>query len=221
VIDLSRAAADPVASSTATLADRLTGLAALSLLAMGAAAVLGGDPALAGLCRGILWGGAAFLGLGLAFLVGPFSRWAAWLLGHLGLVQDGGYPARVLDELRQVRARRRLVLGLLTFSLLVQGLRVCVHWLVASALLGEAAPPLVDLFLVIPPLAFALTLPITVGGLGLREGLALQLFAPLGVAAEAAVAIEFLAYLLMLAVSLQGGLLFLLRRGDLPADSGA
>ena len=87
-----------------------------------------------------------------------------------------------------------------------------VHYLLGLSLLGESCPSLLDFFLVIPALAFALTLPVTVGGIGLREGLAIPLFLPLGVSGEGAVAVEFLAYLIMLAVSLLGGLLFLLRR---------
>ena len=123
-----------------------------------------------------------------------------------------GFRARILDQLRLLRRQRGLLLRLFAFSLLVQGLRVSVHYLLGLSLLGDQCPSLLDFFLVIPPLAFALTLPVTVGGIGLREGLALPLFMPLGVHGEGAVAVEFLAYLVMLAVSLVGGLLFLLRR---------
>jgi uncharacterized membrane protein YbhN (UPF0104 family) len=214
VLDLSRDERDPVASATATLADRITGLSALALLALLAAWRLGADPELATLAHGVLLGSALFLLLALLFLLGPFFRPLRQLAERWGLLKPGGLPAHILDQLRRLRRRRRLLLQLFAFSLGVQALRVFVHYLVGRSLLGDASPAAGDFFLVIPPLAFALTLPITLGGLGLREGLALPLFAPLGVSGEGAVAIEFLAYLLMLAVSLLGGLLFLLRRGD-------
>jgi uncharacterized membrane protein YbhN (UPF0104 family) len=212
VLDLSRRARDPVAVAAATLADRLTGLAALAALAMLAAWGLRADAGLRPLAQGILLGGALFLLLGALFYVDPFLR-ALYRLGQrFGLWPPGGLRARALEQLRLLRARRGLLLRLFAVSLGVQALRVGVHYGVGVALLGAASPPLAGYFLAVPPLAFALTLPLTLGGFGLREGLALPLFAPLGVSGEAAVAIELVAYLLMLAVSLVGGVLFLRRR---------
>lgn len=212
VLDLSREERDPVAAATATLADRLTGLSGLACLALVAAAALWRQEALRPLSVPILWGSAAFLLLGLLFLTDPLLGIARRLAERLGFLPGEGFRARMLEQLRRLRRQRRLLLRLFAFSLLVQGLRVGVHYLLGLSLLGASSPGLHDFFLVIPPLAFALTLPITVGGIGLREGLALPLFAPLGVSGEGAVAVEFLAYLLMLAVSLLGGALFLLRR---------
>ncbi|MBM4118156.1 flippase-like domain-containing protein [bacterium] len=212
VLDLSRRARDPVAASAATLADRLTGLSALAALAMLAAAGLWADPALRPLARGILIGGTLFLLLGALFYLDPLLRLLYRLGERLSLWPAGGLRARAIEQLRRLRRQRALLLRLFALSLLVQGLRVAVHYFVGLALLGMAGPELPAYFLAVPPLAFALTLPLTLGGFGLREGLALPLFAPLGVSGEAAVAIELLAYLAMLAVSLVGGLLFLRRR---------
>jgi len=213
VLDLSRERYDPVAAATATLADRVTGLAALALLAALAARLLAPRAELAGLVAPVFWGALVFLVLLLLVLVGPLAGAAHRLARRLGLLPAGGTRARIVEQLRRLRRRRALFGGLFLFSLLVQALRVAVHYLAGLSLLGDACPLVFDFFLVVPPLAFALTLPVTLGGLGLREGLALPLFAPLGVGGEAAVAIEVLAYLLMLLVSLGGGLLFLLRRG--------
>ena len=221
VLDLSRAKWDPLASTTATLADRLTGLSALACLAVLAAWLLRGEAELATLGRWVLLGGLGFLSLGLLFLVNPFAGLLRRFASSLGLLPPGGYRHRVLVQLRLLRAHRGLIGGLFAYSILIQGLRVSVHYLVSRSLLGDASPGLFDYFLVIPPLAFLLTLPITLGGLGLREGAALPLFAPLGVAGEEAVAIELLAYFVMLAVSLQGGVLFLMRKqGRQRAEAG-
>jgi len=220
VLDLRRGQRDPVASATATLADRLTGLSALAMLAFLAGWRLSGDAGLRPLARPVLWGSAIFLLLGIFFLLDPVARTLRRLASRFKLLPEEGFRARVLEQLRQLRRHRVLLLRLFVFSLLVQSLRVAVHFLVGRALLGEACPLLFDFFLVIPPLAFALTLPITIGGLGLREGLALPLFAPTGVSGEATVAIELLAYLCMLLVSLQGGFLFFLRRGERDAEEG-
>ncbi len=212
VLDLSREQRDPVASATATLADRITGLSGLALLALLASVHLWDQEVLRPLCEPIIWGSAIFLALGLLFLNDPLLRIARRLFERLGLMPRSGFRVHILDQLRLLRRQRGLLLRLLAFSLLVQALRVGVHYLLGISLLGDGSPSLMDFFLIIPPLAFALTLPITVGGIGLREGLAMPLFLPLGVSAEGAVAVEILAYLLMLAVSLLGGLLFFLRR---------
>lgn len=213
VLDLSRESRDPVASATATLADRITGLTGLAFLAFLAAGRLWSRVPLRSLSEPILVGSGLFLLLGLLFLNDPLLRAGRRLAERLKLMPVGGFRAHILEQLRRLRAQRGLLLRLFAFSLLVQALRVGVHFMLGLALLGERCPTLLDFYLVIPALAFALTLPVTVGGIGLREGLALPLFAPLGVSGEGAVAVEFLAYLLMLAVSLVGGLLFLLRRG--------
>lgn len=212
VLDLSRRARDPMAASAATLADRLTGLSALAALAMLAAAGLWADPALRPLARWTLLGGALFLLVGTLFYLDPLLRPLYRLGERLSLWPAGGLRARAIEQLRRLREQRGLLLRLFALSLLVQALRVAVHYFVGLALLGSAGPGLTAYFLAVPPLAFALTLPLTLGGFGLREGLALPVFAPLGVSGEAAVAIELLAYFAMLAVSLLGGLLFLRRR---------
>jgi hypothetical protein len=92
--------------------------------------------------------------------------------------------------------------------------------LVCLALVGGDTPAFREFFLAVPPLAFALTLPVTIGGLGLREGLAIPLFSPLGLVGEVPVTLQFAAYLLMLLVSLVGGLIFLARQRRLPPSEG-
>ncbi len=221
VLDLGRRTRDPMAAAAATLADRLTGLSALAALAMLAAWGLWPDPSLRPLAQGILLGGALFLLLSALIYIDPLPRLLYRLGQRFGLWPPGGLRARALEQLRLLRAQRGLLLRLFALSLIVQSLRVAVHYAVGWALLGPSNPSLAGYFLVVPPLAFALTLPITLGGFGLREGLALPLFAPLGVSGEAAVAIELVAYLLMLAVSLLGGLLFLRRRREQAPPRGA
>ena len=212
VLDLKRSDQDPVASSAATLADRLTGLGALAFLSFLASWRLSADASLAPLARPVFWGSLVFLGVLALFLLDPVARALRLAAQMAGLLPSAGLRARVLEQLRMLRRRRRLIVQLFLFSLLVQALRVGVHYWVGASLLGPERPGLLDCFLVVPPLAFALILPITLGGLGWRENLAVPLYAPLGVQAEAAVAIQLLAYLLMLLASLLGGLLYLLRR---------
>ncbi len=212
VWDLRRQERDTLASATATLADRLTGLSALAFLALIAAIPMLSHPDLAGIAMAVLIGAGLFILGAILFLLDPVATLIRRLAQSLKLLSGEGIRGRLLERLRLLRSRKRLLLGLFAFSLGVQILRVGVHWLVCLALVGAATPAFNEFFLAVPPLAFALTLPVTVGGLGLREGLAIPLFRPLGLVGEVPVTLQFAAYLLMLLVSLFGGLIFLARR---------
>ncbi len=218
VWDLRRQERDTLASATATLADRLTGLSALAFLALLASIPLRLDPDLSGIATGVMLGSGLFLLGAILFLMDPVATVLRRLAQRLHLLSDEGLRGRLLERLRALRTRKRLLLGLFAFSLMVQILRVGVHWLVCLALVGAATPAFNEFFLAVPPLAFALTLPVTVGGLGLREGLAIPLFRPLGLVGEVPVTLQFVAYLLMLLVSLFGGLIFLARRRRQPSS---
>jgi hypothetical protein len=176
-----------------------------------AAAGLWPEPSLRPLARGILAGGALFLLMGALFYVDPLLRLLYRLGQRLGLWPVGGMRARALDQLRQLRGPAAAALAALRRFPGVQALRVG-PLRRRRRPAGPASPPRQATSWPCRRWPFALTLPLTLGGFGLREGLALPLFAPLGVSGEAAVAIELVAYLLMLAVSLVGGLLFLRRR---------
>jgi hypothetical protein len=70
--------------------------------------------------------------------------------------------------------------------------------------------PLGLFFLFTPLISFSLTLPISVGGLGVREGTYVTLFAAVGVSAAAATAMSLINYVLTyVLIGLIGGLLYL------------
>jgi len=60
-------------------------------------------------------------------------------------------------------------------------------------------------------LAALVSLPISLNGLGVREGAAVVLFQMAGLTREQAFTIPFLTYLISVLISLLGGLIFLLR----------
>ncbi|OGF20980.1 MAG: hypothetical protein A2V63_07265 [Candidatus Eisenbacteria bacterium RBG_19FT_COMBO_70_11] len=62
-----------------------------------------------------------------------------------------------------------------------------------------------------PLLAVIVSLPISLNGIGVREGAGIVLFGLVGVARAHAFALQFTTYLVALAVSLLGGMVFLLR----------
>jgi hypothetical protein len=107
------------------------------------------------------------------------------------------------------------LLGALGIAMVVQVLRVLVHYEVSLALGLEI--PVIYFFLFIPVIAIFIALPISIGGLGIREGLGVILFCGViqGLTKEQAFSMELLAGIVGVLVSLIGGVIYL-RRGFAP-----
>jgi hypothetical protein len=112
-------------------------------------------------------------------------------------------------RLHAYRRQRALIVQLLLFAVLVQVSRICVHVMVARALGLSVALPY--FFLFVPLLAVIVSLPISLNGIGVREGAGIVLFGLVGVHRTAAFSLQFITYLVAVAVSLLGGLVFLAR----------
>jgi uncharacterized membrane protein YbhN (UPF0104 family) len=116
-----------------------------------------------------------------------------------------------LDELAlrfgAYRSRGRLFAGLLAMATVIQVLRVGVHVLVARAL--GVTLPLTYFFLFVPLLAVIVSLPISLNGIGVREGAGMVLFGLVGVERSRAFSLQFTTYLVAVAVSLLGALVLL------------
>ncbi len=121
--------------------------------------------------------------------------------------------APALDELSArlaaFRGKRRLLLELLCVALVVQIMRIGVHVLFARAL--GLHVPAAYFFLFVPLLAVIVSLPISLNGIGVREGAGILLFGLVGLDKSSAFALQFGTYLIAVGVSLLGGLVFLVR----------
>jgi hypothetical protein len=119
----------------------------------------------------------------------------------------------ILDHLSPFKGQRRLVTELVAFSAFIQALRVVTHVLVGMALgISIDAPVLCQFFVYIPLLSLAMIPPITINGLGIREGLGIVLFSAAGIAQAQTFAMEFLTFIISVAVSLVGLVFFVARR---------
>jgi uncharacterized protein (TIRG00374 family) len=131
------------------------------------------------------------------------------LLARVGL---GGFKPALDDlavRLQGFRDQRRLFVRLLAVALVVQVSRIGVHVLVARALgLGVGVQ---YFFLFVPLLAVIVSLPVSLNGIGVREGAGIVMFGLIGVGRVPAFALQFTTYLVAVAVSLLGGLVFLVR----------
>jgi len=126
-------------------------------------------------------------------------------------------PSGLREKLRDVywqlnayRHNRGLLARAFALSIVIQFLRVAVHYLTGRAVGVEAD---IAFFLVfIPIIALAASLPITFGGIGVREQSGVALFGQVGIPGGPVTAMELLAYLVGIACSVPGGIYFLVRR---------
>jgi hypothetical protein len=204
VYDVSRIGSSVFQVVAVTLLDRVIGIFSLCLLA--ALSVL----ALAGFQVSVtLW---PYLVIFLAcmtpalavYFFKPLSRVLRWLVRFLPPSWGKG-GSSILDYLGKFRSRKTLILGLMLLSVVIQAMRVATHVLVAIALGVRVDPVVVGLFFVfVPLLSLAMIPPITINGLGIREGLGIVLLARAGIGQTDAFAVEFLTYVVSVAISLLG-----------------
>ena len=131
------------------------------------------------------------------------------LLARVGLAGLSPHLDDLAQHLADYRGERGLFFRMFGIAALTQISRVFVHVLVARAL--DLHVPLVYFFLFVPLLGVIVSLPISFNGIGVREGAGIVLFGLVGVDRAHAFSLQFLAYLVSVAVSLLGGLIFLVR----------
>ena len=103
-----------------------------------------------------------------------------------------------------------LLIGVWCISLCVQFCRILVYW---SAGLAIGMAPGLPYFMSFQPTAAVIaSLPISIGGLGVRENTLVGLFGGLGFTPEISTAMSLLGYVAGILASLLGGVAFVLRR---------
>jgi glycosyltransferase 2 family protein len=204
-----RALGRPEAVVLGSIADRLIDFAGLGLL-IAVAAVFAG----AGL-TGWAWPLAvmvALVGITAGVLVLPFllrrplSRWPARFRRRLG---------RALVALRQLGRSPGTAVAALALSLAMQSL-----FIVVSARLGQAVgadAPLAVWFVVWPLAKAAGMLPVSLGGLGVRDAALTTLLVPFGVPAAVGLVASLAWQAVLIGGTLIAGLVALLLRPDEPS----
>jgi uncharacterized membrane protein YbhN (UPF0104 family) len=113
----------------------------------------------------------------------------------------------------------RLLLGTTLLSGLVQAGNIVVVWLIGLAV-GARVPA--GYYWILVPLVTILTLlPVSLNGMGIREGAMVTLLGPLGVGSGTALSLAFLWFAAIAAVSLTGVGFYLLGGHTRPGDPGA
>jgi uncharacterized membrane protein YbhN (UPF0104 family) len=205
VLELAQEAQTAVVLGTVVV-DRLTGL--LVLFAMALLAL----PFTVGLLPLNIWlpiAALAATGLvagGLVLQGAWLRRLGRWLPGPLSLAGPGPL-ARAYDAV--TACGWRAVLAALFYSFIFNSLLVLLNYLAARAVGMRLS---LTYFLVfVPVLSLALMVPISFGGLGVREGVAVLLFTQVGVDEALAVAFSLAVYAIARLTGLFGGLLYALQ----------
>lgn len=208
-LDVARSGSSRATALSTVLLDRL-----INTVALGGVAVVSTFPAIDHFHLAAAYGGVvAFFAAAVLMLravleprvLGAFER----VLSVVGLARFAPHLDALSARLVLFRGRRRLLLELFCVALVVQVLRIGVHVLFARALGLHVHTAY--FFLFVPLLAVIVSLPISLNGIGVREGAGIVLFGLVGLDRGSAFALQFGTYLIAVGVSLIGGLVFLLR----------
>jgi uncharacterized protein (TIRG00374 family) len=139
-----------------------------------------------------------------------FAKPFAWLIKKIIPKRISVKAREVYRKIHNFGSKKKLVLQVILISIGVQSARIIMHYLAGRSL--GISISLLYFFLIIPVVAVMASLPVTIGGIGLRESTAVLLFGWAGVAGEITAPMEFLAYLIAIATSIPGGLYFIIRK---------
>jgi uncharacterized membrane protein YbhN (UPF0104 family) len=186
--------------------DRASGL--LLLLGLACVAAVLCPIALESWIRYSVWGAAGCAVLGLVLLP-PLARWT----DRFDRVR------RLSADAALYRRYPGLLAACAGLSLVIQAANVVVVWLVGR---GLGAPiPLTYYWIFVPMVTLLTLLPVSLNGMGVREGGMVLFLAPLGVADSTALSLALLWFAVFTAAGLLGGGVYLLGHFPAPAVQGA
>jgi uncharacterized protein (TIRG00374 family) len=221
IYDTWRAGTSKAGAAATILVERVLGILALAMLAAVGIALLGvGDI----LSSELVWlVGILIVGL-LSVVILLFYPPFWWTRLIQSLVRSNvAVVSRMADIVQRVSgefqgARSTLALALL-LSFLVQGNVILEYYLIGIAIGIDLHPAV---FVAIVPLALVMImLPVSVNGIGLREGVFTLLFGLFGVGVASALLFSWIFYALFVAHGILGGVVYILREDRLPSSKVA
>ena len=213
IFDVVRTGYDPHKVFAITLLDRVIGITGLCTVALVASLglLLSGGPTVDGLYA-LLFAACIVPVLVLAMsrrISTPLRR----SLSRIRLWGMGERMELVLSHLGSFRSLPSLLGRVVALTLTIQVLRISTHIAVAMALgIRPETRGMLHFFVFVPLLGLVMMLPVSINGLGLREGAGVLLFTRIGLSEEEAFLMEFITYVVMVGISLTGGILFLKRQ---------
>jgi glycosyltransferase 2 family protein len=194
---------------SATVMDRLVGVLAMALVAVFASFAAIDRIHLYAIYMAIVITFVVSLGLFLSIFNRSVLKAFEWPFRVIGARTIERGIRRLMDDLHGYKHQGKVLRLVFAASLVVQVSRILVHYLVGLALGVRVAVGYYFLF--VPALAALVSLPISLNGLGIREGAGVVLFHMAGMTKEQAFTVPFLTYLISVCISLLGGLIFVSR----------
>jgi uncharacterized protein (TIRG00374 family) len=206
VVELARYGVGKAESVSTVFLDRMSGLMAFFLMTLLALPFAGNliPPQIS----------LVLVALGLAGVVGTWlmfeRRFTTPLVNRLFATVRFPYKAKVMRLYESMRANStRATAQAMGIGLLFNLLLIAINYLVAQAL-GQHIP-LGYFFLFIPIVSTLLLLPITLNGIGVREGAYVLLFASAGVSSVTAISMSLAYWAITVVAGLIGGVLYALQ----------
>ncbi len=205
-------------AAISVIVERLTGFTAqmlIALIALGLIYPSFRDPLLAWL----ILGAALVYLLVLLVLLNP----ATFILCNRILQklirgrQLGQKLLQIPEAISLYKSSPRVLTQSVLISLLLQVLTILIYYVLSHSL--HLTIPLAYFFLFLPIINIVSMIPISLGGLGLREGISVYLFQKIGVESSHALGLSLAWFLIILLTSLIGGAIFALRNADQPPPS--
>ncbi|MBD3289033.1 flippase-like domain-containing protein [candidate division KSB1 bacterium] len=126
-------------------------------------------------------------------------------------------PETLSDKIRKIylginqfKNHKTILVKVFATSIIIQTLRILVHYAAARSIGVNIAPIYFIIF--IPIIALLASLPISIGGIGIRESSGVALFSQIWSIQADIVAFEFFAFLIGIISTIPGGIIFMLRK---------
>jgi glycosyltransferase 2 family protein len=208
------------ASTASVFLDRDIGMGGLVLLAVVVASISGVSAN--GIRLAPLFGLVAvgFVAANLALFYRPTYNLLHRLLSLFRMKRVDEKIERMFDSVNCYRGRWGLLLGTLLMSIGVQVGCALVNLVCARAIGLQRQNDWLDFLVFIPTIGLIGMIPLSVGGAGWREGAYILLFQSVGASADQAAALSVLWLGAVVATSLPGGVIYLLRGGKKADISG-
>ncbi len=199
-----------IKSSAIVIVERLTGLLILFLFALVVALfrldLANQSP--------FIWAALALSSLGFlsifAFLAFPWPRFLKSCLKNNRLRPLVDKAQAFRQTIINYRYQKRAFTLAMLWALGLQ-LNVIVYYFLIGQALGLSVP-FVDYFMVIPVVHFIQLIPITINGLGLREGAYIEIFAFYSIPPQASFSFSMIDVAFVFILGIIGGIIYILRR---------
>lgn len=140
-----------------------------------------------------------------------FARKIGWIFRFVLPAKFNNKIREVYSNINSFKHAQKTIIMVLVMSFVIQVFRILVHFFAALSVGLQAHVKY--FFIFVPVIALLASLPISIGGIGIRESSGVALFSQINsFQPETIVAMEFLAYVIGLLATIPGGLIFILRK---------